>query len=154
MSTLGIAELSTFAHLMGSEVTAGENPAPVAPTPNEPAKPVETPATPPPAVPQPSAQSNGSNDERARCAAIFASDSAAKRPDVAQHLAFKTSMSAEDAVAMLDLAAKDMPAAAGNLSTRMAAIKNPNVGSEGGNSELTQSQRILAAHAKATGTGA
>lgn len=47
----------------------------------------------------------GRRFERARCAAIFAADAAAVRPDMAAHLAFETGMSAAAAVALLETAA-------------------------------------------------
>jgi hypothetical protein len=72
------------------------------------------------------ARAEGAATERARCAAIFASAGAAKQPTVAANFAFKTSLSAEEAVSVLD----SMPSAAVAPSASRAA-RNPDIGGGG-----------------------
>ncbi|HEY9213856.1 MAG TPA: hypothetical protein VIQ29_13540 [Ancylobacter sp.] len=64
--------------------------------------------------------------ERARCAAIFGSAAAGKNPVLAANLAFNTSMTRTEALAVLD--ATPAPVSASNLSR---AARNPNVGVDG-----------------------
>jgi hypothetical protein len=67
-------------------------------------------------------------NERARCAAIFASEAAAARPDVAAHLAFETDMSAKAAVKMLSTFAAGPAPARTSLASRMSTVKQVNTG--------------------------
>ncbi|PWE32772.1 hypothetical protein DDZ14_08480 [Maritimibacter sp. 55A14] len=69
-------------------------------------------------VPAPAAAASGTSAERERISAILTAPAAEGRMKLAQHLAFKTDMSAEDAVAAL--AADDRKAGAGALSAAMA----------------------------------
>lgn len=62
--------------------------------------------------------------ERARCAAIFASPAAANNPVLAANLAFQTSMSRKEALAVLE----STPGARGTNPTRSAG--NPNIGGQ------------------------
>ena len=61
--------------------------------------------------------------ERARCAAIFSSPAAARNPVLAANLAFSTSLSRKESLALLE--ATPAPAAPGNPGR---ASRNPNVG--------------------------
>jgi hypothetical protein len=76
------------------------------------------------------AMARGASRERARCKAIFASEGAGVRPDMAAHFAFNTSMSADDAVATLNAFAAGAPKAESRqtLSTRMQDVVTPNPG--------------------------
>lgn len=67
-------------------------------------------------------------NERARCAAIFASEAAAARPDVAAHLAFETDMSAKAATKMLSTFAAGGAPARTSLASRMSTVKQVNTG--------------------------
>jgi signal peptide peptidase SppA len=67
--------------------------------------------------------------ERARISAILTHAEAEGRAKLANHLAFKTAHSVDDAVALLAAADKAAPAAPGNpLAEAMAGIPNPKVG--------------------------
>lgn len=73
----------------------------------------------------------GKEAERQRVAAILGCDEAKGRDKLAQHLAFKTDMSADDAKAMLAAAPKEAaaaPALPDALTAAMASVKNPQVG--------------------------
>ena len=94
--------------------------------------------------------------ERARCAAIFASPAAGVRPDLAAHFAFATNLSRRDAVSTLAVAAQGGAAPQlrkPGLSDRMGRQANPDLGRDppGGGAEPKPHQRLMAAHAKATG---
>lgn len=67
-------------------------------------------------------------NERARCAAIFASEAAASRPDMAAHLAFETDMTAKAAVKMLSTFAAGAAPARTSLASRMSTVKQVNTG--------------------------
>lgn len=72
--------------------------------------------------------------ERKRCAAIFGSEAAAGLPHVAAQLAFTTDLSAAQAIAVLSgvaVTAAQQGKRSG-LSDRMAGVKTPNVGADGG----------------------
>ncbi|AQS88264.1 hypothetical protein AA101099_1780 [Neoasaia chiangmaiensis NBRC 101099] len=60
--------------------------------------------------------------ERARCAAIFGSKSAGKRPDLAAHLAFNTSLPRREAVSLLKAAAAGEEPKKTGLSARMESF--------------------------------
>ena len=96
--------------------------------------------------------------EQARIAGILQCDEAEGRTKLAQHLAFKTTISVEDAKAAL--AAAEIPeqsaaAPSGLLNAAMGNTKQPEIaadaaaGEEGG--ELKGGAKLAAAHAKATG---
>lgn len=96
--------------------------------------------------------------EQARIAGILQCDEAEGRTKLAQHLAFKTTMSVEDAKAAL--AAAEIPeqsaaAPSGLLNAAMGNTKQPEIaadaaaGEDGG--ELKGGAKLAAAHAKATG---
>ncbi|WP_277187671.1 hypothetical protein [Caballeronia sp. BR00000012568055] len=97
--------------------------------------------------------------ERARCAQIFRCTAAGRRPDVAAHLAFDTSMCAVDAVALLHAIASGDGARAAHADTlraRMAGVSLPAIGSDGGTPEdrdgpQAAASLILAAARRARG---
>lgn len=72
--------------------------------------------------------------EQARCAAIFASRAAGRNPVMAAHLAFKTRLPRNEAIAMLE--ATPVPS-----STTERALRNPRVG-PGGSQELSGRQAV------------
>jgi len=75
---------------------------------------------------------SGVSAERARVQAILGSESAAGRAALAQHLAFSTAMSVDDAKAMLDAAPKEAMGAStkGPLFDGMAKVDNPDLGAD------------------------
>lgn len=78
------------------------------------------------AAPVPGAESSA---ERARIAGILGHAEAAGRRALAEHLAFKTTNTVEEAVALLAVSPKEAPAAPANLlAAAMAGIKNPEIG--------------------------
>ncbi|MEM1046476.1 MAG: hypothetical protein AAGL24_10005 [Pseudomonadota bacterium] len=64
--------------------------------------------------------------EQARCQAILTSPAGQRMPNTASHCAFKTTLSAADAVALLDVAAKD--SASAGFQAEMEADGNPDLG--------------------------
>lgn len=81
-----------------------------------------------------SAAASARRREQARCAAIFASASAARNPVLAANLAFKTRMSRAESLALLEAT----PGAAAQSNTVRSA-RNPNV-STGGSAQPTTAQ--------------
>ncbi len=79
----------------------------------------------------------GANQERTRIKSIVQSEEAAGRVALANHIAFNTAMSIEDARAMLAASpAETAPAAAVNpLAAAMAQTPNPKVGADAGGSD-------------------
>ncbi len=92
--------------------------------------------------------------ERARCRAIFASDAAGSRPDVAAHLAFDTDMDVKSAIALLDVAAVGNVIRPG-LAHRMASVALPQIVSDAAlpsaNSAEGKASQIIAAGKKRRG---
>lgn len=72
----------------------------------------------------------GVDTERARIAAIMTHAEAADRRALAEHLAFKTGNSAEDAAALLAAAPKAAAAPANLLAAAMDKLGNPKVGAD------------------------
>ncbi len=70
--------------------------------------------------------------ERRRCGAILTSQHALGRESLAIKLAFGTSMSASDAVAVLKTAPEGRAQTRGGLSDRMAGVAQPRIGAGGG----------------------
>ncbi len=94
----------------------------------------------------------GRKAERARCAAIFHSAAAGVRPDVAAHLAFETDMPAAEAVSLLgSFANGTAKGARDGLAGRMAAVRTPNVGVDGGAAVDPSSPTAVAAAIVAAG---
>ena len=105
----------------------------------------------------------GAKAAQERIGAILNCEEAAKRNKLANHLAFNTSMSVEDAKKTLAASSEDAPeptaaGAPGPLAAAMAddAGKTAGAGGDGGEEEVDKSKatvnRIAAAHAKATNT--
>ncbi|TWA76440.1 hypothetical protein FBZ83_11991 [Azospirillum brasilense] len=154
-----------FAHLMGDTKPAAATP--TAPTASPGVSAPEKPAAAAPAGETSQAPGNGAaapqasaddaaararQDERARCAAIFADPAAAGRVAMAATLAFTTDLSAEQAVAVLKTApAASAPAApAGNpFATAMGALGNPSVGTDTSGGDGDDPQALVAQILKA-----
>lgn len=80
------------------------------------------------------AHAAGVTAERARVKAILASDEAAERTELSQHLAFDTDMPSDAAIALLSKSAKPAPAAASGFDKLDAAMRkegNADVGADG-----------------------
>jgi len=93
-------------------------------------------------------------DERQRIEAITSNAEAKDRPSLASHLALKTDMSVEQAVAILSASAKEVSeAATSSFEAAMDADRHPNISAEdsGEGSEMTAAQRILRDQAFVTG---
>lgn len=91
--------------------------------------------------------------ERARCAAIFSSPSAASRPDLAAHLAFNTDMTTSAAIDLLKVSAVN-PAGKPGLAGRMSTVIVPNPGTtqeQAAATPTTTAAAIIAAGKKARG---
>lgn len=82
--------------------------------------------------------------ERRRIAAILTADAALRNPALAAHLAFATDDSADKAIATLNAAA---PGGPGGLAGKMAAAKQPRLGSDSGKAAPTDRPSRLAATA-------
>lgn len=79
-------------------------------------------------------------DQRQRIKGILGAPEAEGRADLAQHLAFETDMSADDARAILARAPKEVAAAAApgaEFAAVMASVENPQVGADVGDNEET-----------------
>ncbi len=85
-----------------------------------------------------SAAAGARRRERARCAAIFGSRQAGRNPQLAASLAFNTSLTRKEAIAVLE----STPAAS-PIANTARADRNPRVGS-GGSLEANSSQAISA----------
>lgn len=122
-----------------------------------------------PAVDASAEQAAGANAERTRISAIMGCDEAKGREKFANHLAFTTSMSADDAKVMLSKAGLDAaappPAAATPEAEKLAnktafekamdTTGNPNIGAEGAGGEQGEkpSEAALVASAWENATG-
>lgn len=96
--------------------------------------------------------------ERTRMRAILTCDEAKDRTALAEHIAFNTSMSVDEAKAMLAAAPKQAPQGTTNpFETAMAATENPNVGADGGKRDegeddvAKQTAALLRAYGAASG---
>ncbi|HWK55370.1 MAG TPA: S49 family peptidase [Hyphomicrobiales bacterium] len=102
-------------------------------------------------------RSEASKAERARVQAILGSDEAKGKGKLAEHLAFQTSMTADEAKAMLSMAAEEASAnALSPLSQAMQQAGTPGVtANQQGDpaSPQTKAASILASYNKATGAG-
>ncbi|OOG61441.1 hypothetical protein B0E46_15810 [Rhodanobacter sp. B04] len=88
--------------------------------------------------------------ERSRCAAIFASPSAAGIPHVAANLAFNTNMSRKEAIAVLQSVAVSQPqpimaVTRSSLAERMSGQSVPQVGLDGGKAAPSGMSPVAAA---------
>lgn len=100
------------------------------------------------------ARNDGAKAEQARISGILACDEAKGKTKLAQHYAFKTSMSVEDAKAALAVAGSEEAAAPNHnrLAAAMEGDKNKTVGVDGGGEdegEQKRSARLLDAARKA-----
>lgn len=108
---------------------------PANPQPTAPAAAPVAPAAPAAAAPVPAAPAaspDAAATERARIQGIVGSDEAKGRDALAQHLAFNTTMSVEDAKKAL--AASPVAGAANPLAAAMSTVANPKVGVDAGTS--------------------
>ncbi len=102
-----------------------------------------------------SAAANARRRERARCKAIFSCAAAGSRPDVAASLAFTTTMSRSEAIAVLTTAAVGSAPRGSRLNERMSHVSVPSAGADdapdapAGMSKVAAA--IVAAGAKARG---
>lgn len=109
-------------------------------------------------VPALAQEADSKHAERERISAIMSHEAAEGRQQLASHLAFKTDMSVEDAIAALEAAGTEHSAAdsAGALAAAMSAEKAPTVGAdmpagEAGDGSSAEVSRIMGNYAKATG---
>lgn len=86
-----------------------------------------------------SASARARRRERARCAAIFASKAAARNPEMAANLAFNTSLTRQEALALL----RSAPAQGADNGSRSRAARNPNLGA-GGDMQRGGAQQVQA----------
>lgn len=86
-----------------------------------------------------SASARARRRERARCAAIFASKAAARNPEMAANLAFNTSLTRKEALALL----RSAPAQGADNGSRTRAARNPNLGA-GGDVQRSSAQQVSA----------
>jgi hypothetical protein len=92
-----------------------------------------------------SAAAKARRRERARCAAIFGCKAAGVRPDVAATLAFSTNMSRTEAIAVLASTAAGAEPRRRGLDDRMASLKTPVAGVDGGASAPAGMSPVAAA---------
>jgi len=96
-------------------------------------------------------------EDRSRMSAIRNSPHARGREKLADHLALNTSMSAEEAAAILEHAPSREEPAANNFAAAMSLTQNPNVGPDNpantSDPEASVPNRILANYKAATGYG-
>lgn len=95
---------------------------------------------------KPNAFARGRRAEKSRMSAILGSNAADRNPSLAAHLAFKTSMSAKDAIATLK-ASGGSQAHGGNLASRMQG-RVPALGNGGGASKPQSADDALVSFAK------
>lgn len=88
----------------------------------------------------------GRKAEKSRMSAILGSNAADRNPSLAAHLAFKTSMSAKDAIATLKASGTNQ-AQSGNLASRMQG-RVPALGNGGGASKSRSADDALVSFAK------
>ena len=100
-----------------------------APKPDAVATAAAVPAT--PAAAAAPAQPDAQATERARISGILTHAEAEGRNALANHLAFNTTSSVADAVAILAASSKATAPAANALAAAMANVPNPNVGADG-----------------------
>lgn len=103
-------------------------------------------------------QASGRQDERSRIQAILKCEAAEGRQEMAEHLAFNTSMSIDEAKTLLAVAPKQEDASARSASALDAAMsreEQPNLSADTAETETDSDQAMiqqaLAAHSAATG---
>jgi signal peptide peptidase SppA len=89
--------------------------------------------------------------ERLRMATILTSEVAASRMQSAIALATETSVDADEAITTLGKLPADAKTEGGKLKQIMETVDKPEVGADVGAGDLTDTQRITAAHKTATG---
>lgn len=149
-----IAEFSEYLSTQGRTITVGatsmseQNPAPAAETapPAQAANPADSQAT----------ITATADAERARVRGILQHAEATGRNSLAEHLAYETSMSAEEAGRMLAAAPKETDSqldASTALDRMMESEQQPNLtaGATGGETETNEARRIAQSWASATG---
>ena len=102
-------------------------------------------------------QANATINERARIEGITTCDEAKGRTALANHFAFKTAMSVDDAKVALAAAPKGDASATSALDAAMAKDGGPGVANNGGDDEEEQAKDdggLLGAYASATGNKA
>jgi signal peptide peptidase SppA len=110
------------------------------------------------------ARNDGAKAEQTRIAGILGCEAAKDRPALANHIAFSTSMSVEDANTMLNAAGKETSAAAPaatttttpeaaktNFEKAMDSGEHPNVGANGGGEEKQAEEGDLEANLSSFG---
>lgn len=147
-----VAEFSEYLSTQGRTITVGatsmseQQPAPAAET--APPAQVDSQA--------PATATTTASAERARMRGILQHAEAEGRSSLAQHLAYETDMSVEQAGQALAAAPKEAPAnldASTALDRMMESEQQPNLtaGTGGGDKELNQAQKIASSWAAATG---
>lgn len=91
-------------------------------------------------------------DERDRVSGILGNEEAEGRKSLAEHFAFKTDMSVEDAVSAMASAplADDAPVGS-SLDDAMASTDAPNIGAAASDNQPSDADRIVGSYAVATG---
>ncbi|MFC4699383.1 S49 family peptidase [Glaciecola siphonariae] len=91
--------------------------------------------------------------EQQRCESIITSPEASGKSKLANHLAFKTNMSAQDAIATLQASASetDVNASVNPLDSAMAATEQPNIAAMGEDQEVSEAQQIVGAYKQVVG---
>jgi signal peptide peptidase SppA len=100
-----------------------------------------------PGTPEVKTEQPTAADERSRIKAIVGCDEAKGREGLAEHLAFSTEMSADDAKKLLAAApqkAEEKVAETNPFAAAMDATQNPNVGAEGGGNAAVQNDTTAA----------
>lgn len=96
-------------------------------------------------------------DHQARCEAIITSEAAEGRKELAHHLAFKTQMSADEALSVLAAAPKQEATASASdataLDAAMAATEQPNISAMAVDSEPSEAAAFVESYQKVTGKG-
>jgi archaellum component FlaD/FlaE len=82
--------------------------------------------------------------ERERCSAIFGSKAAAGRPHIAARFAFHTSMTAKEAISVMEGLADDSKPSGATLSERMRDVKNPRITPDADNVQDAPSSNSVA----------
>lgn len=142
-----VAEFSEHLSSRGRIITTGATMSENTPTP-------EASAAPPAKVDAAGTQQPNASAERARVRGILQHAEAAGRQQLAEHLAYETDLSVEQAAGMLAKAPKAAEQnldASTSLDRMMANEEQPNVTADGGNTEPTKAQAIAGSWAKATG---
>lgn len=95
---------------------------------------------------------NGQTEQQ-RCEAIITSDEAKGNSALANHLAFKTNMSAEQAIATLKVSAPEQSnqSSGNSLDAAMASTPQPNITAMGEDSEPSEAEQMVASYKTVVG---